>query len=599
MAVKLWLLGTPVIEIDGEIVQTTGIKTLALIAYLACEPNLHTRESLAALFWGDNKQERALASLRQNLFKVRSILPETYLKISRLAVQMNHNHDIWVDAVQLMQLPNRERKPSIAELIDVVALYKGEFMAGIHLSDSPEFEAWQNLQRQRVENSLRTALNQIIDYQMAQADYEQATHFALQLVSINPLDEAAHRLLMQLYLLTNQPFAAINQYHICVDILDNELGIFPEQETRDLYQQIIQRQDGSETPASAGLLDAPIFPVGLYPPRPEGIVGREQDLSHVRSLLSARLAAENFGVVAIQGWPGVGKSALVGLLAHDTQTVSMFPDGVLWAALGEHADVIGILRKWANTLGMPDGQAERTLDEVSAWLRSTLSKRRILLIVDDVWTAEALRWFYLGNNRSALVVTTRMNEIAREVIVESKSIYKLDILDDDAAMHLMHRLAPDVTAAYPNEMLELIHDLEGLPLALQVAGRLLQAEIEMGWGITDLLRDLREGVALLEAKAPVDRVDPVSEMTPTISALLAQSTNRLDDVNRLRFASLGLFAPKPATFSADTLAAIWEVKDPKESIRLLVNRGLMEPVGKGRFQVHALLVKHAQSLFAV
>lgn len=194
MAVKLWLLGTPVIEIDGEIVQTTGIKTLALIAYLACEPNLHTRESLAALFWGDNKQERALASLRQNLFKVRSILPETYLKISRLAVQMNHNHDIWVDAVQLMQLPNRERKPSIAELIDVVALYKGEFMAGIHLSDSPEFEAWQNLQRQRVENSLRTALNQIIDYQMAQADYEQATHFALQLVSINPLDEAAHRL---------------------------------------------------------------------------------------------------------------------------------------------------------------------------------------------------------------------------------------------------------------------------------------------------------------------------------------------------------------------------------------------------------------------
>lgn len=599
MAVKLHLLGTPVIEIDGENVPGTGAKVLALLAYLACERSAHSRESLAAIFWGENTQARALASLRQNLFKVRSILPPDYLQISRLTVSMAPHPDLWVDAVQLIQLVHRETRPSAAELADVVALYRGEFMSGIHLSDSPEFEAWQNLQRQRVEASMRTALNQLIDYQMDRAAYEQATQFALQLVSINPLDEAAHRLLMRLYLLTNQPFAAINQYHICVELLDNELGIFPEPETRDLYQQIIERQEGSPHDASKGLIDAPAFPVAVYPARPEGIVGREHDLSQVRSLLNAQLAARNRGIVAIQGWPGVGKSALVALLAHDTQTVSMFPDGVLWAALGEHADILGILSKWAHTLGMADDQAERSLEEISMWLRTTLRGRRILFIVDDIWTAEALHWFHVGDEQSALVVTTRMNDIARDVIVASEAIYKLDILDDDSAMHLMRQLAPDVTAAYPHEMLELIHDLEGLPLALQVAGRLLQSELEMGWGITDLLADLREGVALLEAKAPVDRADPLSEITPTISALLAQSTNRLDEVNRLRFASLGLFAPKPATFSADTLAAIWEVKDPRESIRLLVNRGLMEPVGSGRFQVHALLVRHAQSLFAI
>jgi hypothetical protein len=77
---------------------------------------------------------------------------------------------------------------------------------------------------------------------------------------------------------------------------------------------------------------------------------------------------------------------------------------------------------------------------------------------------------------------------------------------------------------------------------------------------------------------------------------LAQSTDRLGEEDRDRFALLGAFAPKPATFSVDALESVWEASDPVPTITTLVQRGLLEPIGGRRFQLHALLVAHARSL---
>jgi len=45
------------------------------------------------------------------------------------------------------------------------------------------------------------------------------------------------------------------------------------------------------------------------------------------------------------------------------------------------------------------------------------------------------------------------------------------------------------------------------------------------------------------------------------------------------------------------MKAMWMVEDPRPIARILVDRGLLEPVGE-RFQMHALLVAHAQSLLS-
>jgi hypothetical protein len=195
-----------------------------------------------------------------------------------------------------------------------------------------------------------------------------------------------------------------------------------------------------------------------------------------------------------------------------------------------------------------------------------------------------------------MVVTSRLSQVARLLAPAADNVFRLPQLSDDSALLLLSRLAPEIVRLHREAALELVQNLEGLPLAIQVAGRLLHEEMQMGWGIDHLLTELREGSRLLGEQAPNDLRTVAAESTPTIAALLNRSTNSLDAATLSRFALLGLFVPKPATFDLSAMAALWDIEDPRPTVRILVNRGLLEPLNGGRFQMHALLVMHAKSL---
>ena len=59
---------------------------------------------------------------------------------------------------------------------------------------------------------------------------------------------------------------------------------------------------------------------------------------------------------------------------------------------------------------------------------------------------------------------------------------------------------------------------------------------------------------------------------------------------------LASFAAEPSTFSLSAIEAVWDVTDGKPTVRQLVDRGLLEPVGDARFRMHALLLHHASVL---
>jgi hypothetical protein len=192
-----------------------------------------------------------------------------------------------------------------------------------------------------------------------------------------------------------------------------------------------------------------------------------------------------------------------------------------------------------------------------------------------------------------------LNDVAAAIAPTASDIYHLPILTEKSGLELMAQIAPEIVAEYLTEARELVSNLEGLPLAIHVAGKLLRAEARMGWGIKDLLDELRVGAALLMAQPPTDMLGAGRVTLPTVAALLKRSSDALDDETRQRFALLGLFVPKPATFDLAAMAVAWDIADPKPFARLLVNRGLIEPLTGGRFQMHALLVLHAQSLLSI
>jgi hypothetical protein len=341
------------------------------------------------------------------------------------------------------------------------------------------------------------------------------------------------------------------------------------------------------------------FTPGSAPPVPSLIIGRDDDMRNLKQNLGigGKAKASVQVLTAVKGWPGVGKTTIASALAYDPDIVASFPDGVLWASLGQEPNVLSEMATWGRALRTDEILKARSVEEAQNLLAGLLRNKRMLLIVDDIWKAEDAFPFKVGGPGCATLMTTRLDEVANALAPTAQNIYRLKVLNEEDAIKLVRELAPSVVQQHPAECLVLVQELEGLPLALQVAGRLLNAEANAGFGVKELIGELREGAKLLDAIAPADRMDFVTETTPTIGALLQKSLDLLDDATKDCYAYLGVFAKKPATFDMDAMKFVWQVEDPKPTIKALVDRGLLEFVPElARYQMHAVLVMLAKSL---
>lgn len=346
--------------------------------------------------------------------------------------------------------------------------------------------------------------------------------------------------------------------------------------------------------------DSPtLFKPGSAPPLPSLIIGREDALRDLKARLGVTADQSSATVqvlTAVRGWPGVGKTTLASALAHDPEIAAAFPDGILWASLGQKPDLLSELAAWGRALGTDDLLRVNSLEEASARLTALLRNKRMFIIVDDAWQTEHALPFKVGGRGCAMLITTRITSVAQAIAPTAKDVYWLAVLSPEDSLELLRQLAPEVVIHYPDQSLELVRELEGLPLAIQVAGHLLNVEAITGWGVTELLTELREGARILKEKAPAGYADIENQTMPTVAVLLQKSTDYLDKHTRDCFAYLGAFAPKPATFDLAAMKEVWEVDDPVPTARNLVDRGLLEPATADRFQMHALLVTHAHSL---
>ena len=329
------------------------------------------------------------------------------------------------------------------------------------------------------------------------------------------------------------------------------------------------------------------------PPLPKLLIGRQNNIDDLHQLLTSPNATPR--LIAMVGWPGVGKTSLAAALAHEPRLRLAFPNGVLWTALGEKPSILSALGEWLLAL-KENPQLYPTPEGRSHQLRTLLQDAKMLLIIDDVWDAAAAEVFLVGGRDCRTLITTREPEVVRDMGIAEQATYRLPVLTDDEALELLMQLAPTVVTQEPPKTLRLVKILEGLPLALQVAGRLLAEEVALGWGVGNLLDELIEGTRLMAEKAPSDRTNVATQTTPTIAVLLKKSTDRLSPLTRKHFALLGAFVSKPATFDLAATNALLQLADSRPTLRTLVRRGLLEPTEGGRFQMHSLLTVHAREL---
>jgi len=598
---RLYLFGMPRLEYQGNPITIERRKALALVAYLALIDRKQSRDVIANLLWPDLDRDHARSALRSALHTLTAVVPTEWIQSDRHALALKSDV-LWVDVKAFIALlgthkahghgPDIVCDACIPRYQEAIALYTADFLGGFGLPDSVEYEDWQRAQQEWLSREFANLHRLLSDYYAQTQSYDQAIKYAQAWLEVDVLHEPAHRQLMSLYAASGQRAKALRQYQQCVQILDDELVTLPDDETIQLYEAI----QNNRLPASPERSGSKFSSVSsVMPPLPSLTVGREEAIHEIKRRVGIG-NSDMRPVTVIQGWPGVGKSTTVAGLAHDAEIAQQFPDGVLWASLGEKPSLPKEIAVWAEALGISEPGQVRPVDEVTAQLIAMLRDRRVLLIVDDVWQVEHANPFRVGGQQCALIMTSRLNDVASALAPTASDIYRLPVLSEAAALTLLGQLAPEVVAQCPDEARELVRDLEGLPLAIQVAGRLLRSEAHLGWGVRELLDELKTGAAVLSAPPPSDMVRAEHDPSPTVTALLKRSTDLLNDETRQRFAYLGLFVPKPATFDLEAMAVAWDIEDPRPVARVLVNRGLIEPISGGRFQMHALLVMHARSL---
>src|SRR5437762_1985016 len=309
---------------SGQIISLPTKKTLALLGYLALHPGkAYPRDRLAALLWGDSADEQARRSLRQAMYVLRKARPETEppaLLMEGETIALNGDA-VDVDTSVFERLVS-ERTPEALER--AVALYRGELLEGVGVDEAP-FAEWVASEQERLRGLAVQAFTDILAHQSKAGQTQQAIQTAVTLLAMDVSQEIVHRALMRLYARQGRRGAALKQYQVCVAALQRELGTEPEPETKQLYQDVLQRRSLEPLKIDTG---EPGRPRGTRRPPLESraepivheapLVGRDHELARLRGALDE--ASRGHGhVVAIVGEAGIGKSSVLMALAAEAE----------------------------------------------------------------------------------------------------------------------------------------------------------------------------------------------------------------------------------------------------------------------------------------
>jgi DNA-binding SARP family transcriptional activator/predicted ATPase len=328
------LIGPLQMTLDGEPV--TGFasdKVRALLAYLAVETEQpHRREKLAGLLWPDWPERSARANLRRALANLRQVIGDhratpPFLHISRQTVQFNSASDAWIDVAAFTDLLQAKglSQQTIGQLEQAVELYRGDFLEGFSVGDSPAFEEWVLLNRERLRRLVMGAFHRLAECHEQYGEYEHALQHTWRQVELDPWRENAHRQLMRLLALSGQRGAALAQYETCRRLLAEELGVEPAAETTRLYEQIrdgkLKAPELFPVPPPDLTASPPLF-LEEEPPQVEipVFVARERELAQLDGFLDLALAGQG-RVVFVTGEAGSGKTALVQEFTRRAQDV--------------------------------------------------------------------------------------------------------------------------------------------------------------------------------------------------------------------------------------------------------------------------------------
>jgi WD40 repeat protein/DNA-binding SARP family transcriptional activator len=384
------LLGSFHVTLGGE--PLSGFesdKVRALLAFLAVECDRpHRRERLAALLWPDIPESNARTNLRSALANLRQVFADhladpPFLIINRQAVQFNRASDHLLDVTVFTAiLGNVDTDYLVVDRLEkAVSLYRGGFLEGLALKDSPIFDEWSLLTREHLARQMVSALRRLAVYHEGRSDYKRGIRYASRWVELEPWNEEGHRQLMRLLALDGQRSVALAQFQTSRKALAEELGVEPSKETTALYERIR------------------IGELGLEPAAPRDWVVRGYELRE-------RLGAGSSGAVYRAHQPLVGRDVAIKIilpqLANQPPFIRRFEAEAQLVAQLEHPHIVPLYDYWRE----PDGAFL-----VMRWMRGGSLQDSLK---QDSWKVGAVAQF-IDQVGAALRVAHRQGVVHRDI----------------------------------------------------------------------------------------------------------------------------------------------------------------------------------------
>jgi predicted ATPase len=494
-----------------------------------------------------------------------------------------------------------------------VALYRADFLAGFTLPDAPDFDEWQFFQRETLRRSLAGVLIALATAYQEQGDWERAIGSSRRWLALDPLHEPAHRHLMQLYALSGQTAAAQRQYEECVRLLEEELGVAPEEETTALFAAIRARE---LAPLAAAAPPAP-SPPPLIPDVPAPIVhnlpvettpfvGRQAELA----VLNDYLLHPDVRLVTIVGPGGMGKTRLAlaaasQMLPVDGQEPGVPYAGIYFVSLAPLATSDQLAPAIADAVGFSLETDAEERRHSRQQLVDYLREKRMLLVLDNfehlldgsdliteiIQTAPGVNVLVTSRQRLALQeehllvipgLDYPLPPLAADVSVDRIAAFAAVQLFVQAARRLQHDfvLAGDNARA----VAEICYLVEGMPLALELAA----AWVEV-LPLAEIAAEIRKNLDFLESD-----IRNVPRRQRSMRAVFDTTWQLLGQDEQEIFARLSVFR---GGFTREAVEALTGA-----SLRLLTrlaDKALLQfDRVQNRYYVHELLRQYAGAKLA-
>lgn len=253
---RLRTFGTAALEGDDGPVggAATQRKRLALLALLAVAGDAGmSRDKLVAYLWPE-RDERARHLLAQTLYALRRELGGEDVVVGSDPVRLNPE-------LLPSDVNDFEGFLEKGELERAVALHRGPFLDGFHMSGCEEFERWQESVRARLLAKHREALVTLAGRAERAGDVEARMTRWKELAALDPYDAATAMNLMRAYVATGSVAAALQHARTYAALVKQELDAEADPRVQALAEQL-RREDPPpvpvrvSAPTAAGSADA-------------------------------------------------------------------------------------------------------------------------------------------------------------------------------------------------------------------------------------------------------------------------------------------------------------------------------------------------------